>query len=71
MFLGLGSLQLLIYHGAEPCYDFYSPFFYVLFYYLLPVIIFTHLFFVIVLCLFPLSFVPALPPYIQSGVSRL
>jgi hypothetical protein len=72
MFLGLGALQLVIYHGVELFYDFYTLPFFVLFYNLLPVVlIITHLFFVLVHYLIPLSLVPAFHPNIQSGVYRL
>jgi hypothetical protein len=45
----------------------------ILFLYLLPVDvpIFTHLFFLLVLCLFPFSLVPVLHPNIQFGATLL
>jgi len=71
MFLGLVALQLVIYHGVEPCYDFY------------PLIFFCFILLFITSCSDIFSFVlccSSVPtssvtctfhPNIQSGVSRL
>jgi L-asparagine transporter-like permease len=69
MLLGLLALNVVIYHGVALDYVYPSSFFS----YLLPVVtlIFTHLFFVLVLYILPLSLVPALYPTIQSGISQL